>query len=676
MTGARLLAAARVAAAVSTVAALAAFAWLSIGHGWIPYLLVAALAAAAIGGWTARRPTQAFVLAIGPVWPLLGWWLLGGLDPLAIVVWVAAVAGLVLATAPLARWSVPRPWRVPLATWAMLVALAWPLVLARELDFSLVAYFEDGTVSGMWAGTPRDTAAFATGASAATLTALLLFDWLWARYGTRTEGRFTRDVAAPLTVGAAAAVAVGVYQGLFDLTWWSADVWPGLGRATGTLMDGNALGSLAALWAAPAAGITLLAPGRLRRAGGLALLVAAAVAVWASGSRTAFLGVLFTLGGIALALLRAGAVSRRAPALGAAAIVALAAVGGAIGGPGSAVRRVWDTLPSPSIASVGQFGADMWTRNGYGSAAVAMLRDHPLTGVGPGAFPLLAPDYAFRTDGLRIPPDNAQNWWRHQIAELGLVAGLVPIACSLLVLLAIGHAVRRGTPTAVIVAGALCGAAAMSMLGSPTANPLVLIAVTVLIFRITRGDQLAARHASEAQGHRRHPSAPGAKAPQAPQAPEALQALQAPLVLVWLLPLVWLGGSAWSAATTLRPPQRAEATGWLYSYGFSAPTPAANGAERRWLAHRAVAVVPTSGSRVILSLRLGPMAGTGDPVRVRVSTRERTVLDQALQAGDIASVTLAIPPAQHWLMVQFETSREGPVVDGDERALELTSRFE
>lgn len=655
MSNSQLLGAARVVVAISTIAALLACSWLSIGHSWIPYLIVGVVVASAIGGWTWRRGTQAIILALGHVWPLLSFVLFNGVEVLSWTVWVAALVTLALATSPLRRWSVPAPWQIPIAAWAVLLALGWPIVVARELDFSFGAYFETGTLNGVWGGSPRDTAALVTGATAAVLSSLMVMDWLWARYGARSDDRFYREVAAPLTIGTVIAIGVGIYQGTVDLTLWNAAPWPGLGRATGTLFDSNAFGALAALWAAPVAGAALLAQRPLLRLAGLTLLIASALAVWTSGSRTALLGLMLSLGGITLGLTRAGRLSKAVSAVAVLTIVLSVGVGWLAGGPGSGLRRVWQTVPAASIEGLSRFASSMWTRDGYGSASVAAVRNHPLTGVGPGAFPVFAPGYWLVETGQMIPPDNAQNWWRHQFTELGLIAGLVPVLCSGLVLASVWRAGRRrDRPTTAVAAGAVTAAGVMSILSSPVANPMVLLTMAIVIFWLTKG----VWHSAETAGR---------------DAPRTRRL--AAITLVCALPVAWTGATLWTAVTELRPPYRAIEIGWIYAYGFGEATVLDNGAERRWAAQRAVAVIPARRARLILTLRPGPSAD-GLAVHLRVSTRDQVVLEQDVKPGDIASSTITVAPGQRWVMVQIESSQPGPIIGGIERAVDVTSRFE
>ncbi len=83
------------------------------------------------------------------------------------------------------------------------------------------------------------------------------------------------------------------------------------------------------------------------------------------------------------------------------------------------------TLPEASAASVGRFLQTLSDRNGYGVVAIDLIRQFPFFGVGIGSFNLLVRDHYYLMTGVRtLFPDNAQNWYRHQFAELGLVGSI------------------------------------------------------------------------------------------------------------------------------------------------------------------------------------------------------------------------------------------------------------
>ena len=118
----------------------------------------------------------------------------------------------------------------------------------------------------------------------------------------------------------------------------------------------------------------------------------------------------------------------------------------------------------------------LWDRGGYGPIALRMTREYPLTGVGAGSYRVLAPDYHRAMANDTLPLDNAQNWWRHQIAELGVFGGALVIAFSVLVAWRVlaGREVGHDVAAASTARGLLLGLGVTSLFGMPTQNPLVL----------------------------------------------------------------------------------------------------------------------------------------------------------------------------------------------------------
>jgi hypothetical protein len=660
------LGAARVVAALSLVGAIAAHAWLSPAGGqrWAAIL---ALLAGMLIGWLWHRVTAFAILAVAHAWPLLFFFATGQADANAPMVWMAGLAGLALPGSALDAWRLPSSWQAPVAAWAMILALGWPIVLWRELDFTLVTYAQPDVPNGMFAGPAREVARLATATTVAQLTALLFVDSLWARYRHADERVFVREIVFPLTIGTTIAMIVGLFQGLVDISFWSGGVWPGLGRAAGTFFDANAFGAVSALWGAPAAGAVLLASSRRLRLLGAALLVLSAGAVWVSGSRTALMGWLVVGAGLGRALVRTGGLSRTAVSAGVAAIVVAVAIGAQTGGRGTAVQRFLQTLPRPTIDGLSSFARAMWDRDGYGSAAMRIVGEFPTTGVGPGAFPVLAPDYAYATTGRAIPPDNAQNWWRHMWTELGLLGSIPPMLCSILVAAALVRLARRRPES---VTGAIAGSATvalglMALVGPPMFHPIVLQTIAVLIFwtgwLALRGERSESPH--------------GAAEAASTPVKRGFGADGLALVLVWLLPLVWAGLTLRTAVLELRPPFRAERTGWPYGYGFSPPEPVPGG-ERRWAAARAVGVIPAAGKRLVLTLEPRHEDLSTRRLRVRVSDRRGIVLDTLRSTREPFECVVEMPPGRRWLMVEIDADRAWATHAGMPWALRVTGRWE
>ena len=209
-----------------------------------------------------------------------------------------------------------------------------------------------------------------------------------------------------------------------------------------------------------------------------------ALGVWATGSRTALLGALIALvSGVHLSMTRnprpAAGVPRFFPQSCDAIVGALLVWQPPATGP---LRRMRSLLPNLSTSALRSAGWELWARNGYGLAAMAAIRDSPWHGIGVGTFHLLSPVYAKAATGARLPYDNAQNWYRHQLAELGILGsvGWAAWVTSFIVWL-----VRRRTTVVdrtryLPAVYAVIGFGAASMLGMPGQSVQVVLAFWTL----------------------------------------------------------------------------------------------------------------------------------------------------------------------------------------------------
>ena len=111
-----------------------------------------------------------------------------------------------------------------------------------------------------------------------------------------------------------------------------------------------------------------------------------------------------------------------------------------------------------------------------------MIWELPLTGVGVGSYHWLAPDYSRVAFNQELPFDNAQNWWRHQLAELGMLGALPVLAWSIIIAWQTLRGARRARGDHVAtVRGLLLGLGLASLLGMPTQDPAVLTAFFLLV---------------------------------------------------------------------------------------------------------------------------------------------------------------------------------------------------
>ena len=191
------------------------------------------------------------------------------------------------------------------------------------------------------------------------------------------------------------------------------------------------------------------------------------LSAWASGSRTAFVSALLVSLFATVAVLRALSVRPRMTLAACAVVLVALAVGAtAISRSHSSVigpfARFSEMAQRGEAVSPAAFVEAMWRRDGYGLAASRMIARYPAFGVGVGAFHDMAPEFVGS-----LPADNAQNWFRHQLAETGIVGSLG----SIVFVLSFGWWVvrphRNEPPTAWAARGMLIALVLVSLVGMP-----------------------------------------------------------------------------------------------------------------------------------------------------------------------------------------------------------------
>jgi hypothetical protein len=267
----------------------------------------------------------------------------------------------------------------------------------------------------------------------------------------------------------------------------------------------------------------------------------------------------------------------------------------------NSVARARSMLPdkSVSIESVRQLALELWHRNGYGTAAVRLIADFPLVGGGLGSFHTLSTDYAQLAGVAPVPPDNAQNWFRHQLAELGILGSLGWMSwVAMYVWLLIS---TRGTgeraAESLIVKGLLVAIGLTSLLGMPTQSPAVALTFwTFAFWYVLLVDPPALRHDP-------------ARTP---------REIRAPWPLVWAIAIVFVAGTAYVATTDLRVPYRALRADWYYVSGLSRPVVRPDGLEFRVTDKKAVEVFPAEKRWLKLTIWANHPDAERDPVEIRI----------------------------------------------------------
>jgi hypothetical protein len=400
--------------------------------------------------------------------------LIGGPALAGMPYWLAAFAGLVVGGVPWTRWQAGDGWRVPLAWWATTVAITWPFVAARELNYSLTPSLAAGPI---------------------ITTALIQMSvalWMDRLLASRRQLREMRAEplsiprwAAPLLVSALVTGGAALYQHFVNVSWLSGEPWISLQRSVGLMGDANPMGVATALWA-PLAWAMLAAGGWIGALIGAPLAVGLWLAAWASGARTTIILMAAGIAGIALMWAVAREVPRRTVALTAAvaavALVIAAGIAASQAPAGTPVARLVAALPkgAPQLMAYELF----WRRDGYGLAAIAAINEHPFTGVGIGRFASQAPVYYRRLTDTAIPPDNAQNLWRQTLAEQGLLGFLPVLWLTMLTVRALISGSTGGEE--LILRVMLAGMGAALLFGYPVQDAAIAVTLGTLVAAVGR----------------------------------------------------------------------------------------------------------------------------------------------------------------------------------------------
>ncbi len=583
------------------------------------------------------------------------------------IAWALPLLGLVLSGRDGWHWNVPPRFRWPLVAWALVIAVSWPIVFLRELDFRIWILPLPGAANTSIGITPWEAAHGVAYWAVVNLFGLLWFDRLFGWYANGGLAAFRARAIYPLAIGAFAACFTSFYQGAIDIQFLNPHQWPHMRRAAGTLGDANTLGAVAALWAPVFALLARGLPQSWPAIIGITGVALAALGVAMSGSRSALIGFALGIGALGveslLAWRRSAGPSRGLPqtkqvAPIVAGLVALIVVGW-LAATGSAVtsvvgRGVLRYMPFYGEVGIRQTMFEIfWERYGYGTSAVQMIKEYPLGGTGIGSFHTLVNDFSVMANGWKLVPDNAQSWYRHMLAELGILGSLPWIAwCAVF-----GWTLfSRPPPSADLFAvgvlrGTLAAFGVISMMGMPGQSMPVALTFWTLAFWFVME-----------QGTREEPR------------PWSRVVWGATFVLV----LAHAGLTYADARGELLPRNRSMRFGWQYQYGLSDLEPSADGTPgRRWTELNSLAVLPVKGQVLKFVGWIDHPDADERPVHVRVWADSRLVWDDDLKRS--AAIFLDIKPAdgKTHLIIETEISRMWRPTDfgrSDRRLLGLSVR--
>ena len=626
----------------SMVLAVGAASWLA-SAGWPavwPLTLAVFVATASIAWFTDER-AAAVALLFAYVFPALIILTHGRFSAEYGVVWMAAILAAIGPRTVRSGWAVPLRWKAPLILWALTVALSWPIVVLREFDFVAITLTEPRLASSVAGSFPHEAAIGVLNVATTLGIGILWFDWLFLAFAADLAG-FRRWVVGALAASWLVAVVVAGYQIIGDLQFLTTGIFGTMGRATSTMGDANAFGMVAAICGAVV--VAWLLSGDRPRYGWplIGAVLLSWIGVWASGSRTAF-----AAGVIVLASLLWGARSgsQHAPEVWKAglaavvgAIVVLVVLGAAmrlpVVGP---MERLRASLPSPDAGSVSEFLKEMWNRNNYGATATIMIRQHPLVGVGAGGFAILVPDYSGSVGSpFILPRDNAQNWYRHQLAEFGLLGSLGWILWTVsfgwFVLVSVTASSER--PSFAVLKGAIVALALVSLVGMPTQNTAVALTFWTIAFWV--GSLGGVRDPSDLR--------------------PATMGKHRWLGIVAVLCL-FLAGTAYAARHDLRVARRAARADWRYNYGFYEPEQTAEGRAFRWAQKQAVIALPVEAPWMRLTVSVNHSDLARNPVDVRVWVADGLVIDTTLGTSTPAIRYVRMPESEQRVVVETWVSR-------------------
>ncbi|MDQ3068750.1 MAG: O-antigen ligase family protein [Acidobacteriota bacterium] len=572
-------------------------------------------------------------------------------------IFLAGLLGGALASAHPARWSLPPAWRLPLAFWALVLAAGWPVLAFREMNFIATSIGEFTLANSGLGGPPPVIIVTMLVSVLPQVIGILWFDAMFAAFARDDASRFRRAILLPLSAGLIVSCALAIYQWAVDIEFLSSHQWPFYKRAAGGLLDGNASGQLFGLWSAAA--LTWgLAGGWLQILAGIAVSALAWLALWGTGSRMALLAALV---GISLAVYAAvrggrGRIGTGKLIAGVGGVAGLVIVLGVVARfETDPVSRTIASLPRHDRESIEKFVEfEFWNRFGpFGTGSLRMIRDSPLLGVGAGTFEPIYVDYAYVvTNGrTRSHFDNAQNWFRHQLAELGLLGGLGWMIWSAMFAAFVWRTApaREGLTEATGVKAAIVSLVLMSLISMPSRNIFVALSFWVFAFWLVKlGGEITGPRWLVAAEQRR---------------------------TVWLAVILaafaFVSATGWYGYRHLRPPHRAMMANWDYLNGVSRPVQTADGIVRYTTQHQGVAVfyaVPGAYLRLVFQIVHDDRA----PVRIKIYQGDAQVAHFVVSDRQWQELYIKVPEGMpDRMMLQASVDRLAPRRDTPARGLIL-----
>ena len=567
------------------------------------------------------------------------------------IVWALPLLGLILSGRGAWQWSFPARFRWPLVTWSLVIAVSWPIVFLRELDFdSAVLFLSNAATTGVGI-LPWEAGTGVVHWVLVHNLGLLWFDRLFNWYANGAIAPFQKRVLVPLASALVIGCCLAIYQGFVDLTFLNPHLWPHMGRASGTLGDANVFGMIAALWIPGAVLLARTLPHPWPVPVGAAGVALAALGVFTSGSRTALGALAIGFAALAYYAFRAWQRGEGSTRLTTRRLVMFVVAVVLLGTTALTVTRralITTVIDRGALELIPGFGDQsvaaslrelLWERFGYGPAAVSMIMDHPWAGVGVGSFNTLVNDFSVALNARRLAFDNAQNWYRHLMAELGVLGSIPWLAwCVILAMMLLARTPADRDRFAIgVLRATLVGFGMLSMLGVPGQSLPVVLTLWTFVFWF-----MAVQGSAVEQTDSRAPRG---------------------LSRFWIAALVLVAAHATitfaDARGDLRPRNRAIRFGWEYAQGIGDLERSTDGTPgRRWTERRAITQVPVKGRVLKFVAWLDHPDANDNPVHVKVWADSRLVFEGDLKRPpSIVSLDIPATPGQTHLLLETEVSR-------------------
>lgn len=660
----------------STVAAALLEAYLATEHAPHVFLIaIAGFALLLIAGSRLREGTLPILMAALYLMPAIFLVWNGGEDFSLDIIWILPLLGLTLSGPGALQWSLPARWQWPLITWAMLVSIAWPIVFLREADFApwilpLERVSNTSIGMGPWQ-VGLNIVYFAIGHNVGILFIDALFRW----YASERE-RFRYEVLAPMAAAAAVACVVAFYQGFVDLGFLNRGFWAYMIRASGTLADPNKLGAVTGFWTIGAVVFARRMPRPWPAIVTIAALMLGIGAAWLCGSRTGLAAVCVSVAIAAVEGIRhwrstrssTRIDTRRVLVMGAGLLILAVGLVALLQNASTHTviqRGTWTYIPFYGDKTVKEsINELLWERFGYGTAAIQMIKEHPIDGIGVGTFHALVIDYG-KTVGYAIPTDNAQSWFRHVIAEFGLV-GSIPMLwwCVVLAMMLFAKPSTGDRLSLGMLRAVLIGLGVASIFGMPAQSTAIVMTFWVFVFWFTVEQQS---------------SSPIAQAPTEKAAPQRWSKHW--LIAAAILIGVHAGATVVDAFGDLRPRERAQRWNWFYRYGFVQPDdvekdPGGNAVGRRWTMKQSLAVIPVKGRVLKFVGWIDHPDADVKPVHVKVWADSALIYEGELRRSPLF-LDIPAKPGKKYLVLETSIDRLWRPSDSggsDQRELGLSIR--